>query len=123
MRRLLSGTTATESALDDGGQDVLQGIAGRLIRFDHSERGEFVDDDGQELGQEGQDLAALKAELTGKALDQFWADGGLQLTGFDRLVGTGAYPRGNSITEACLIEFFEQAVDAADLIEQSADGF
>lgn len=120
--RALSGVAAAEGAFDDGGEDVLEGVAGRLLAIDAAVGGEFVDDDGQELGEQGHDFGGVDPEFGGEALEGVGTDGGLDLAGFDGLVFAGADPGFGDVTEAGLVEFFHEAGHAADLTEQAGDG-
>lgn len=120
--RALSGVAPAEGAFDDGGEDVLEGVAGRLLAIDAAVGGEFVDDDGQELGEQGHDFGGVDPEFGGEALEGVGTDGGLDLAGFDGLVFAGADPGFGDVTEAGLVEFFHEAGHAADLTEQAGDG-
>lgn len=100
----------------------MEGVAGRLFVFDAAVGGEFVDDDREELGEQGHDFGGVDTEFGSEALEGIGTDGRLDLAGFDGLVFAGADPGFGDVTEAGLVEFLHEAGHAAELAEQAGDG-
>lgn len=116
------GFEPAQTAFENGRDDVLHGISGGLIVFDLAVWGQLIDDHGQELRQQGEELGALQSKFGSEALNDIAADGGFDFFRGDGLVFARANPGGRDVTEAGGLEFADQTGETADLIEQTGDG-
>ena len=83
---------------------------------------ELVDDLGEVFGEESGGLGGINAELGGEAHDLFTTKDMLDLLRGDGLVLAHPDPGGEDIAKAALAEFPHQALEAAVVTEEAADG-
>ena len=84
-------------------------------------RGRLVDGSGQILGQQIRDLVDGNTEFGGQFLHLFRAERLLHLLAGDREIGACGYPRLGLLAKAGLLEFGDDALDAARLDDIALD--